>query len=161
MKTTRINRWLAPLALSALALPLGGCQFLRDRLGSAAYFTATSAGYAGRYRLANGQWPPNVGVLEEFMCMPGRADRHGLLQLSCDEVVSLPYRMELTPQGEDLRVRYFDKSDGALLCTLRLHAPRAGVDTDTFPKFIIRSTIFSCERLPSRGMWNHTSGAAT
>jgi hypothetical protein len=134
-----------------MTLLLAGCQFLERRLESAAYFSATSAGYAGRYRIAFGRWP-NVAELEEFTCMPGRADKFGLAQISCDEVVTLPYRTELTPQGKDLRLRYFARSDGALLCSLRLRATELGADTNTFPRIVIQSTIFSC----TGSGWNRT-----
>ena len=135
----------------AIALLLAGCQLLERRLESAAYFSVTSAGYAGRYRIAFGRWPANVNELEEFTCMPGRADKFGLALMSCDDVVTVPYRTELSPQGKDLRLRYFDKSNGELLCSLKLRATELGADANTFPRIVIESTVFTCAKSPFGG----------
>jgi hypothetical protein len=129
--------------LCGVALLLCGCQYVTTRLESAAYFSITSAGYAGRFRLAYGRWPASVNELEEFMCMRGRADQFGLARLSCDELVTLPYRTVLEPRGRDLRIRYFDSAN-ALMCSLTLRAPRLGADAKVFPAILIESTMFSC-----------------
>jgi hypothetical protein len=133
--------------LCGVALLLCGCQYVTSRLESAAYFSITSAGYAGRFRLAYGRWPANVNELEEFMCMRGRAEQFGLERLSCNELVTLPYRTVLEPQGQDLRIRYFDSAN-ALMCSLKLRAPRVGVDAAIFPAILIESTMFSCSGSP-------------
>jgi hypothetical protein len=141
-------RWL----VCGAALLLGGCQFVSDRVLNTAYFSTTSAGYAGRFRLAYARWPAGSEELEAFMCMRGRAEQFGLLRHSCDDVVHVSYRTELKSTGDDLRMSYFDSSDGTLLCTLKLRAPTADADTRTFPRIRIESTLFGCPRLPDRGL---------
>ncbi len=111
---------------------------------SAAYFSVTSAGYAGRFRIAFGRWPASVDELDEFMCMTGQADRYELTRRTCDDVVSWPYRTVLTPEGKHLRIRYFDRSSSELVCNLQVQAPPAGARADTFPKIIINTTVFTC-----------------
>jgi hypothetical protein len=138
----RLARWLI---CSASVLALAGCQLLEGRSLSLFHFASSSAGYAGRFRLAEGRWP-GVSELEEFMCVRGRADRHALPLLSCDEVVSSPYRMEMLPLGNDLQIRYFEGDQP--VCRLRLIAPRPEPDPEVFPMIIIKSTLFSCPGRP-------------
>lgn len=134
---------------------LAGCQYLERRLESAAYFSVTSAGFAGRFRIAFGRWPASVNELEEFICVPGHADRFAIHQMSCDDVVAWPYRTELIPDGNHLRMNYYDRSTGKLLCKLRLQAPPDGADLDIFPMVVIRSTVISC----SGARWNTGSAS--
>ena len=120
-----------------------GCESLLPRVDSARLFASQSAAYAGRFRLAYGRWPATVNELEEFTCMPGRADKFGLEQPSCDELIRQPYRMELAPQGADLRMRFID-AVGEPVCTLRVLAPHADVHAEVFPMIEIRTNLFSC-----------------
>jgi hypothetical protein len=131
------------LLLCTVCLGLTGCEALLPRADAARVFATQSAAYAGRFRLAYGRWPASVNELEAFMCMSGHADRFGLEQPTCDEIVNQPYRTVLMPTGADLRMRYVDSS-GESVCTLRIHAPAADADTTVFPMITIRTTVFSC-----------------
>lgn len=138
MNLRRLTTWL----FCGVAAAQAGCQAVEERAKSLLYFSVSSAGYAGRFRLAEGRWPA-VGELEEFMCMRGRAERFGMPMLTCEQVVNSPYRIGMKPAGEDLEIRYFEPG-GTEVCRLRLVAPRAGAHSDMFPKIIIRSTVFAC-----------------
>ena len=83
--------------------------------------------------------------------MPGRADRFGLIHRSCDDVVAWPFRTELIPEGQDLRLRYYRQANGEMVCDLRLEAPSVRAHLDAFPKVIIKSTIFSCSSVRWQG----------
>lgn len=132
------------MVCSAAWLTLGGCESLAvPVIQTAAFHAATSAGYAGRFRLAYSRWP-SAGELEEFMCMPGQAGKFGLDPISCDDVAALPYRLELTPRGDDLQMKFFDSSN-QLHCSLVVRAPPTGADTATFPMIRIRTSVFSCK----------------
>jgi hypothetical protein len=133
--------------LCGAAMLLGGCQVVTARLESAAYFSITSAGYAGRFRLAYGRWPANTDELEEFTCMRGRADKFGMQTITCDEIVRTPYRTVLEPDGRDLRIRYYDRAN-ALACTLELRAPPPGAEHSIFPSILIESNLFACSGRP-------------
>jgi hypothetical protein len=58
-------------------------------------------------------------------------------------LISLSYRMELVPAGDDLRIRYFEPS-GRPLCALRVLAPTRDEATRVFPNIVIKSTLLSC-----------------
>lgn len=119
----------------------------QERLLAAGYFAGMHAGYAGRFRLAYGRWPTGEIELEEFMCMRDRAERFKLTRVSCDDVVSVPYRTELIPEGKHLRMRFRD-STNAVLCSLRVCAPVQDVGTGVFPRIVITTTLAGCKRVP-------------
>ena len=132
---------LTRLAVALVLLPIaGGCSVLR--LNDGREFAVYSAGYAGRFHLAYGRWPADVNELEEFTCMRGRADRFGLAQISCDDLVRKPYRTRLRPEDAYLEMRFFvaDKP----VCTLRVLTPPVRSETDVFPMVVIKTGIFSC-----------------
>lgn len=124
-------------------LALSGCQVVERHALAVLYFSELSAGYAGRYRLATGNWPATVAELEEFACMRGRAEQYGMRRMDCAEVVALPFRTEMQPVGKDLRLRYFDTANNRL-CSLRLRAPAPQVSRWAHPMIIIKTTVFSC-----------------
>jgi hypothetical protein len=134
--------FLARLVSSfALLTVLGGCSLLR--LNEGREFATYSAAYAGRFHIAYGRWPANVNELEEFICMPGRADHFGLAQISCDDLVRKPYRMQLAPRGVDLRMEFQDAAKKSV-CALTVFAPMARKDVEVFPMIVIRTSVFSC-----------------
>jgi hypothetical protein len=135
------------MLMGAALLPVSGCQVVERHTLSVLYFSQVSAGYAGRFRLATGRWPATTTELEEFSCMPGRAERYGLHRMSCDDVVRLPLRTEMYDEGGDLRLRYTDPA-GARLCSLRLRAPASGSESALIPMLVIRTSVFSCSRSP-------------
>ncbi len=129
----------------AAGLALAGCQAtVFSALKPVLVKSMTTAGYAGRYRIAYQRWP-TLTELEEFMCMPGRADKFGMKQMSCDDVVALP-RMDLAPRGADLEMKYFDASN-RLTCRLLVRAPPKGAGT-AFPMVKIQTNLFSCRDSP-------------
>ena len=131
----------------AAGLALAGCQsLLFPKFKPALLQSMNAASYAGRFRLAYQRWPATANELQEFMCMPGRADKFGLEQYSCDEVVEMP-RMELEPRGADLEMNFFDTSNESF-CRLRVRAPPKGADTSTFPMVKIETDVFSCRGSP-------------
>lgn len=137
------SRLISGLICGVASLLQAGCQALEARALSMLHFTATSAGYAGRFRIAHDRWPANVNELDEFMCMAGRAEQFGLARLTCEEVVAFPYRIELQPIGDDLRIRCFESPDTPV-CSLKLFAPPTDAHRKIFPALMIRSTLFEC-----------------
>jgi hypothetical protein len=130
------------LLLAFAMPPLAGCAVVESRMMSLSYFSATSAAYAGRFRLAHGRWPGDARELGEFVCTSDHVELSGFERGSCDDVLGLPYRLELTRDGDDLRIRYFE-SDAAV-CSLRLLAPPAHTDSRVFSMIVIKSTLFAC-----------------
>lgn len=137
MKGVGLTRLVMGLVLLAAS---GGCSLLH--LNEGRVFATYSAGYAGRFHIAYGRWP-NADELEEFVCMSGRADRFGLVQISCDDLVRKPYRTQLTPRGTDLRMQFFDAAKKSV-CILTVLAPPARHDADVFPMIVIKTSVFSC-----------------
>jgi hypothetical protein len=132
-----LTKWvLAGVMLSSL----GGCELMKWNAGRE--FAATSAGYAGRFRLAYGHWP-SMSELEEFMCMRGRADRFGLDLKSCDDFVKPAYRTQLTPLANDLNMKFFDSSQQEM-CSLTVLAPPKDETTSLSPTIAIKTTLLSC-----------------
>jgi hypothetical protein len=119
---------------------LGGCELMKWNSGRE--FATTSAGYAGRFRLAYGHWP-SMNELEEFMCMRGRADHFGLELKSCDEIVKPPYRTQLLPLANDLNMKFFDASKQEM-CSLIVLAPPKAETTALSPSIVIKTTLLSC-----------------
>lgn len=130
------------LLCGLVLLLFGGCQIVESRSRSLFYFSATSAGYAGRFRIAHGRWPADSAELERFMCAAGQAEAFGLVRPDCAEAASLPYRLELVPLGADLRIRYLEDS-GDAVCTLRLLAPPAD-GAAISPMIVIKSSLLAC-----------------
>jgi len=128
------------MLVCALLSSVGGCGLTRWNSGRE--FATTSAGYAGRFRLAYGHWPA-MNELEEFMCMRGRADRFGLEQKSCDAVVSPPYRTQLTSVADDLRMQFYDSAKRRM-CSLRVLAPPTEVGKSIAPMIVIKTTLLEC-----------------
>jgi hypothetical protein len=148
---------LARLAVALVLSPIaGGCSALR--LNGAREFAVYSAGYAGRFHIAYGRWPANVNELEEFVCMRGRADRFGLAQISCDELVQKPYRTQLNPREAYLEMRFFDLAKKPL-CSLKVLTPPPRSVEDVFPMVVIRTSVFSC-RGDGRAIGNHANRQA-
>ena len=75
--------------------------------------------------------------------MQGRADRFGIELMECDEVVRLPYRIEMQPEGRHLRMRFYDSAHSET-CSLRLLAPSGGTGMNNFPMIVIKTTVFAC-----------------
>jgi hypothetical protein len=143
----------AKLMLMCALLPsLGGCELLRLNEGRG--FAVTSAGYAGRFRIAHGRWP-DVNELEEFSCMRGRADRFGLALLFCEEVVNAPYETRLTVLGPNLRMTFLN-AEHQPVCELTVLAPPARADRDVFPMIVIRTSVFACRG--GRSAWGVNIG---
>jgi hypothetical protein len=129
------------LMLMCAWLPmLGGCELLRLNEGRG--FAVTSAGYAGRFRIAHGRWP-DVNELEEFSCMRGRADTFGLALLFCEEVVNAPFRTQLAPSGPNLRMTFLN-AERKPVCKLTVLAPAPRADKDVFPMIVIKTRVLSC-----------------
>lgn len=132
---------LTKLLLACAGVPLlGGCGL--PRLNEGRQFAVYSAGYAGRFHIAYGRWP-TLDELEEFVCMRGRADGFGLAQVSCDALVSKPYRTQITPQVTYLEMRFFDL-DTKPVCDLRVLIPKPRDKKDLFPMVVIKTRLFSC-----------------
>ncbi len=130
------------LAMVLVVLPvITGCSALR--LNGGREFAIFSAGYAGRFHIAYGRWPADVNELEEFVCMRGRADRFGLAQISCDDLLRKPYRTELTPSETHLEMRFSDLSKKPL-CSLKVLTPPPRSGTDVFPMIVIKTSVFTC-----------------
>ena len=75
--------------------------------------------------------------------MYGRADRYGLGLRSCEEVVNPPYALQMSPQGKDLELQFFD-SERQNVCRLTVRAPDKSERSGYYPTIVIETTVFAC-----------------
>jgi hypothetical protein len=138
--------------LCCLALPLlTGCELLRDCVPRAQFFALMHASYAGRFRVEFARWP-TPAELEEYLCMENRARSFDMrTALSCDELVRLPWRVEMIPEGRHLRLLFLDEADRGL-CELQVRAPPREADLRAFPMVVIKTTAFACSGDISSGV---------
>ena len=125
----------------ALLSMIGGCELLR--LNEGRVFATQVAGYAGRFRIAYGRWPADVNELEEFICMRGRADSFDLDRIDCEELVRVPYSMQIAASHAHLQMQFFNSAKEPI-CRLRVLAPPADADAAVFPMIVVKTSVFSC-----------------
>jgi hypothetical protein len=136
-----------------IAMSVAGCQMVRPNPGRFQAWVA--AAHAGQFHRTFDRWPAEIGELAAFDCprfdeamdaSATRIDDRGLPPIRADVcafLVEFPYRIEMIVVGRNLGMA-FRRSDGFVVCKLRVASPSNEVAAALAPAVKIRTTAFSC-----------------
>ena len=105
-----------------------------------------AAAQVGAFKREKGHWPTDIDELIAHGCPA--LDQYALSEMverptgSCQFFARLPYRLELRPQMNDMKIELRDRK-GGLVCRLAVIVPVDSAEA-LLPQVQLRTTLFTC-----------------